>query len=133
MHRSPLCPTPPPQPPLQPAPPPFDMECFLQTTSIYDLQQVFETAAAVQQTPRHVPSERSGGDARRAVLKARADKITRSVSEVFAFSTSRTMSSEDTALNLETFGNVSCLYLPNLLVLSIAIDLISIILLTVMT
>jgi hypothetical protein len=45
----------------------------------------------------HVPSERASGEARRTILKARAAKIPRSVSEVFAFSTIRTISDEDTA------------------------------------
>ncbi len=55
----------------------------------------------------HVPCERPGGGARRAILKASAANIPRSVSEVFAYSTSRTLSAEDTAVVLETFSNVS--------------------------
>ncbi len=57
--------------------------------------------------PHHVPSERPAGEARREILKSSAANITRSVSEVFAFATSRTLSCEDTAVVLETFGNVS--------------------------
>ena len=122
MHPSPLRPPLPPPRPLPP-PPPLDMALFLQRTSNYDLDKVFETAAAVPPIPQHVPTERPGGDARRAVMKARAAGLTRSVSEVFALTTSRTMSTEDTAVILETFGNVRCLFLPILLILSITIDL----------
>ena len=128
MHPSPLRPPLPPPRPLPP-PPPLDMALFLQRTSNYDLDKVFETAAAVPPIPQHVPTERPGGDARRAVMKARAAGLTRSVSEVFALTTSRTMSTEDTAVILETFGNVRCLFLPILLILSITIDLKSTILL----
>ncbi len=76
MHRSPLCPPPPPRRPLPPSPP-LDMALFLQRTSNYDLQKVFETAAAVTPIPQHVLSERPGCDARRAVMKARAAELTR--------------------------------------------------------
>jgi hypothetical protein len=41
------------------------------------------------------------------MLKSRTSTITRSVSEVFAYSTSRTISAQDAAVVLETFGNVS--------------------------
>ena len=54
----------------------------------------------------HIPFERPGGDARRAIMKARAANVPRSVSEGFALVTSRTISAEDTAVILETFGNV---------------------------
>ncbi len=128
MPHSPLRPPPPPQCPIPP-PPPLDMALFLQRTSHYDLDKVFQTAAAVPPIPQHVPTERPGGDARRAVMKARAAGLTRSVSEVFALTTSRTMSTEDTAVILETFGNVRCRFLLSLFKLSITIVLNSIILL----
>jgi hypothetical protein len=66
MHPSPLRPPLPPPRPLPP-PPPLDMALFLQRTSNSDLDKVFETAAAVPPIPQHVPTERPGGDARRAV------------------------------------------------------------------
>ena len=85
--------------------PPFDMVDFMHKSSSYDMHKVF--ALDDGSLPRHVPSERPGGEARRQILKSRAANITRSVSEVFAYATSRTISCEDTAVVLETFGNVS--------------------------
>jgi hypothetical protein len=84
--------------------PPFDMVDFMQKTSAYDMQKVF--AEDDHPLRRHVASERPGGEARREVLKSRAADIPRSVSEVFAYATSRTISGQDTAVVLETFGNV---------------------------
>ena len=78
-----------------------------QKTSSYDLQQVFGTAATVSCIPRHIPSEHPGGDARGGIMKSRAAKVTLTVSEVFALATSGTHSFQDTAVVLETFGNVS--------------------------
>ena len=54
-----------------------------------------------------IPSERCGGEARRANLKRKARHIARSAAETFAFSTLRTVSIEEAADILETFGNVS--------------------------
>jgi hypothetical protein len=85
--------------------PPFDMVDFMHKSSRYDMHKVF--AVDDGSLPRHIPSERPGGEARREILKSRAADITQSVSEVFAFATSRTISCEDTAVVLETFGNVS--------------------------
>ncbi len=85
--------------------PPFDMVDFMHQSSSYDMHKVL--AVDDCSLPRHVPSERPGGEARRAILKSSAANITRSVCEVFAFATSRTISCEDTAVVLETFGNVS--------------------------
>jgi hypothetical protein len=79
---------------------------FMRNSASYDMNGVFESAEEVPSIPIHVPCERSGGEARRVILKSRASSITRSVSEVLAFSTSRTLSAEDTAVVLETFGNV---------------------------
>ena len=76
-------------------------------TSSYDLQQVFQLADSMPVIPVHIPCKRPGGEARRAIMKARAANATRSVSEVFGLVTSRTISAEDTAVILETFGNVS--------------------------
>ena len=89
-----------------PAPPPFDMMKFMHETSSYDMQKVFRLADSMPVIPVHIPFERPGGDARRAIMKARAANVPRSVSEVFALVTSRTISAEDTAVILETFGNV---------------------------
>jgi hypothetical protein len=85
--------------------PPFDMIDFMHQSSSYDMRKVF--AVDDSSIPRHVPSERPGGEARRAILKSSAANIPRSVCEIFAFATSRTISCEDTAVVLETFGNVS--------------------------
>ena len=97
-----------PSPPARVAHPqpdkPFDMVDFMHKSSSYDMQKVF--AADDAALPRHVPSERPGGEARREILKSRAKDIPRSVSEVFAYATSRTLSGQDTAVVLETFGNV---------------------------
>ncbi len=101
---------PPPPPQVPPAPqapsPPLDILNFLHKTSSYDLRTLFQYTETLPRIPVHVPSERAGGEARRTILKARAAMIPRSVSKVFAFSTSRTISDEDTAAVLETFGNV---------------------------
>ena len=96
-----------PQPP-PPLPPPFDMVDFMHEAGSYDLKKVLTTDQVVPSIPLHVPSERAGGEARRQNFKSRAANIPRSVSEVFAFATSRTISAEGTAVVLETFGNVIC-------------------------
>ena len=97
-----------PSPPARVAHPqpdkPFDMVDFMHKSSSYDMQKVFDADDAA--LPRHVPSERPGGEARREILKSRAKDIPLSVSEVFAYATSRTLSGQDTAVVLETFGNV---------------------------
>ena len=93
-----------PSPASRPAP--FDMMEFMHKTSSYDIMEVIRLAEAMPLIPLHVPSERPGGEARKEIMKARAANVTRSVSEVFAYSTSRTISAEDTAVVLETFGNV---------------------------
>jgi hypothetical protein len=100
---------PPPARASRPGPPspPFDMTEFMHKTSSYDLQQVFQLADSMPVIPVHIPCERPGGEARRAIMKARAANVTRSVSEIFGLVTSRTISAEDTAVILETFGNVS--------------------------
>ena len=68
------------------APPPFDMMEFMHETSSYDMQKVFRLADSMPVIPVHIPCERPGGDARRAILKARVANVpqARSVSEVFA-------------------------------------------------
>ena len=85
---------------------PFDMQEFMHMSSSYDLDKVFRMAENVPPIPRHVLSERPGGESRREILKSRATNISRSVCETFAYATSRTISEEDTAAILETFSNV---------------------------
>ena len=85
----------------------FDMIDFMHQSAAYDMQQVLQQAQNLPPIPPHVFSERSGGEARRVMLKSRTSTVTRSVSEVFAYSTSRTISAQDAAVVLETFGNVS--------------------------
>ncbi len=70
----------------------FDMIDFMHQSAAYDMQQVLQQAEDLPPIPPHVFSERSGGEARRVMLKSRTSTITRSVSEVFAYSTSRTIS-----------------------------------------
>ena len=78
-----------PNPPMaslrQPAPPqpPLDMMDFMHKTSSYDIMEVFRLAEAMPLNPVHVPCERPGGEARKAIMKARAASVTRSVSETF--------------------------------------------------
>ncbi len=87
----PHAPPPPPQAPPAPqaASPPQDIFNFLHKTFSYDLRTLFQYTEMLPRIPVHVPSERAGGEARRTILKSRAAKIPRSVSEVFAFSKSR--------------------------------------------
>ncbi len=72
----------------------FDMIDFMHQSAAYDMQQVLQQAEdlRVPPIPPHVFSERPGGEARREMLKSR---------------TSRTISAQDAAVVLETFGNVS--------------------------
>jgi hypothetical protein len=78
----------------------------MQMTASYDLNKVFRLVDALPSIPSHVPSERLGGEARREILKGRAQNISLSFCETCAFCTSRTLSAEDTAIVLETFVNV---------------------------
>jgi hypothetical protein len=91
---------PPPNPP-----PPFDMVDFMHMSSSYDLKKVFRLAEDVPCIPRHIPCECPGGEAQREIMKSRAQNITWSVCETFAYATSRTISAKDTAVILETFSN----------------------------
>jgi hypothetical protein len=92
--------------PVPNPPTPFDMKEFMHTTASFDLKKVFQMVEALPSIPRHVSSARPGGEARREILKGRAQNISRSTCETFAFCTSRTLSAEDTAIVLETFANV---------------------------
>ena len=58
---------------------PFNMEEFMHMSSSYDLDKVIRMAEYVLPIPRHVPSERTGGESRREILKSRAKNISRSV------------------------------------------------------
>ena len=54
----------------------------------------------------NIPSERCGGEARRANLKRKARYITRSVAETFAYWTLNTVSIDDARDILQTFAIV---------------------------
>ena len=73
-----------PSPPARVAHPqpdkPFDMVDFMHKSSSYDMQKVFDADDAA--LPRHVPSERPGGEARREILKGRAQNITYIISDI---------------------------------------------------
>ncbi len=70
----------------------FDMIDFMHQSAAYDMQQVLQQAEDLLPISPHVFSELSGGEARREMLKSRASDVILSVSEVFAYSTSRTIS-----------------------------------------
>ena len=57
--------------------------------------------------PLNIPSERCGGEGRRALLKRKASHISRSSCEIFAYCASRTTSIEDASMLLSAVGNVS--------------------------
>ncbi len=68
-------------PPAPQAPPPLlDILNFLHKTSSYDLRTLFQYTDTLPRIPVHVPSERAGGEVRRKIVKARAAKLSRSVS-----------------------------------------------------
>ena len=67
--------------------------------------------ARMPDTARRVPSARAGGETRTQSLKRKAEHISRSASEIFAFCTSETVSQEGTAKLLSAVGNVSCTYI----------------------
>ena len=58
---------------------PFNMEEFMHMSSSYDLNKVILVAENVPPIPRHVPSERPGGESQREILKSRAKNISQSV------------------------------------------------------
>ena len=64
--------------------------------------------ARTPDTARRVPSARAGGETRTQSLKRKAEDISRSACEIFAFCTSETVSQEGTAKLLSAVGNVSC-------------------------
>ena len=64
--------------------------------------------ARMPDTARRVPSARAGRETRTQSLKRKAEHISRSASEIFAFCTSETVSQEGTAKLLSAVGNVSC-------------------------
>jgi len=69
--------------------------------------QAIDADMPVGPNPDPIPSERCGGESRRASLKRKASDITRSTAETFAYLTSRTRSIQEAADVLEGFGNVS--------------------------
>jgi hypothetical protein len=106
---APVTAAPDPQAPL-PGPastPPFHFMNFISKTGGANFQTcIKDMDRQMQDYPLHVPSERPGGHARRELLKQRASTISRSQAEAFAFSTSKTLSLEDTDDFLQAFGNV---------------------------
>ena len=73
-----------------------------------DLIQAMEGAdGATGPGPLRIPSERCGGESRRAALKRKVTHISRSTAEIFAYCTSRTLSIEDAAQLLSAVTNVS--------------------------
>ena len=78
----------------------------MHSCSGYDMNKVFWLAESLPPIPRHISSQRPGGESRREVLKGGAKDISRSVSETYAYATSWTISAQDTAIVLETFANV---------------------------
>jgi hypothetical protein len=56
------------------------------------------------------PSERCGGGARRLLLKRNASQMSRSLSETFAYLTSKTASTQEAADVLQTFANVGLVF-----------------------
>jgi hypothetical protein len=61
--------------------------------------------------PLRIPSERCGGDGRRATLKRKVSHISRSTAEIFAYCTSRTLSIIDAAELLSVVTNVSTVFI----------------------
>ena len=68
----------------------------------------------MQDCPVHVPSKSPGGHARRQMLKQRASTISRSQAEAFAFSTSTTLSQEDTDNFLQAFWKYNSIHMAYL-------------------
>ena len=96
-------------PPPAPAPRrPADMRKTMQAAGGPNLENVIRAIDTdMGPNPDPIPSERCGGELRRASLKRKASRISRCAAEVFAFITSKTSSIEEAADVLESFGNVS--------------------------
>ena len=100
------------QPPQVPAPRrQADMRKTMQAAGGPNIENVIrEMDADIGPNPNLIPSERCGGESRRALLKRKASCITRSTAETFAYLTSKTSSIAEAADLLECFGNVSICY-----------------------
>ena len=105
-----------PQPPPQDQPPrslpPVDMIQTMQASGGPGfLIAAKGLDARMPDTARGVPSARAGGETRTQSLKRKAEDISRSACEIFAFCTSETVSQEGTAKLLSAVGNVSSKYI----------------------
>ena len=84
-----------------PAPAPrrqADMRKTMQAAGGSNIEQVMrDIDADMGPNPDPIPSERCGGESRRASIKLMASRITRSTAEVYAYLTSRTSSIEEAA------------------------------------
>ena len=98
-------------PPLAPAPAPrrqADMRKTMQAAGGPNIENVVRGIDAdMGLNPDPIPSERCGGQSRRASLKRKASHFTRSTAETFVYLTSKTKSVEEAADVFESFGNVS--------------------------
>ena len=107
VPQPPLPQVPQPLPPVQRQPlPDVDMIQMMQMAGGPGYSVALNAAdARMPDASRQVPSMRSGGESRRATLKRKAADITRSTSEIFAISTSETLSQQSTAKILSGDGN----------------------------
>ena len=97
----------PPAAPNLPGPPQLDMCKVMHAAGGPDyLAVLHNTDEHMGPHSGKIPSERCGGEVRRANLKRKASNIARSVAETFAYCTLKTVSIEEAANILETFGNV---------------------------
>jgi len=85
-----------------------DMRKTMQATGGPNIENVVRAIDVdMEPNPDPIPSERCGGQSRRALLKRKASHITRSTAETFAYLTSKTKSVEEATDIFESFGNVS--------------------------
>ena len=100
--------------PINPGRAQLDMRKVMFTAGGPDYDRVLqETDVHIGADASNIPSERCGGEARRANLKRKARHIARSVAETFAYCSMRTVSIEEAAEILQTFGNVRIIYFRN--------------------
>ena len=108
----------PPQPEVAVAPLRLpDMRTVMQRTGGPDYEDMIREIDDHMGPDKHldVPSERCGGGVRRIQLKRKATEMSRSLSEIFAYLTSTTASTEDAAAVLQSFGNVGLAFCSCLL------------------
>lgn len=96
------------QPPVAVAPRHIaDMRTVMRKVGGPDYEEILRELDDHLGPGNHVfPSERCGGEARRLLLKRKASKMSRSLSETFAYLTSKTASAQEATDVLQTFGNV---------------------------